>query len=161
MRLEDTPVGGMSLEQYWQIGGTWTVDDVPALRAALVMDHGGWVARPLSQIGSATAIHALVEDLSQGDDVTNQTGFALSKFGERALAELMPLLENDEKYRLAAEVIGEMKPLPIAYAATWTVLALDRSEPPAETYRCAARYRRVRPRSRAVQHRPPCTAHEQ
>jgi HEAT repeat protein len=109
--------------------GIWTVDDVPALRAALIMDHGGWVAKPLSQIGSATAIHALVEDLSQGDDVTNQTGFALSKLGERALAELMPLLENDEKYRLAAEVIAEMKPLPIAHAATWTALAIDRSEP--------------------------------
>jgi len=109
--------------------GIWTVDDVPALRAALIMDHGGWVAKPLSQIGSATAIHALVEDLSQGDDVTNQTGFALSKLGEIALAELMPLLENDEKYRLADEVIAEMKPLPIAHAATWTALALDRSEP--------------------------------
>jgi HEAT repeat protein len=109
--------------------GTWTVDDVPALRAALVMDHAGWVARPLSQIGSATAIHALVEDLSQGNDVANQTGFALSKLGARALAELMPLLQNDEKARLAAEVIAEMKPLPIAYAATWTALALDRSEP--------------------------------
>ncbi|MDW5266174.1 MULTISPECIES: HEAT repeat domain-containing protein [Acidobacteriaceae] len=109
--------------------GTWTVDDVPALRAALIMDHGGWVASPLGQIGSATAIHALVEDLSHGDDVTNQTGFALSKLGERALAELTLLLENDEKYRLAAEVIAEMEPLPIAHAATWTALALDRSEP--------------------------------
>jgi len=28
----------------------WTVDDVPALRTALSLDHGGWVARPLGQI---------------------------------------------------------------------------------------------------------------
>ena len=112
--------------------GTWTVDDVPTLQAALVMDHGGWVARPLGQIGSPASIHALVEDLSQADDVANQTGFALSKLGERALAELMPLLENDEKSRLAAEVIAEMKPLPIAYAATWTEVALDRREPLSE-----------------------------
>jgi len=119
VRLEATPVGAILAD--W---GTWTVDDVPALRAALIMDHGGWVASPLGQIGSATAIHALVEDLSHGDDVTNQTGFALSKLGERALAELTLLLENDEKYRLAAEVIAEMEPLPIAHAATWTALAL-------------------------------------
>lgn len=109
--------------------GFWTVDDVSALRAALVMDHGGWVARPLGQIGSPPAIHALVEDLSQANDVENQTGFALSKLGSTALPELMLLLESDEKARLAAEVIAEMTPLPIAYAANWTVLALDSREP--------------------------------
>jgi HEAT repeat protein len=114
---------------YW---GTWTVDDVPALRAALLKDHGGWVAKPLGQIGSPDAIHALVEDLSDANDIENQTGFALSKLGAKAIPELVPLLKNDEKSRLAAQVIAEMKPLPIAYAATWVVVSLDQRKPLAE-----------------------------
>lgn len=107
----------------------WTVDDVPALREALQMDHGGWIARPLGQIGSPDAIRALVEDLSEADDFQNQTGFALSKLGEKAAPYLIPLLEDDKKSWLAAGVIAEMKPLPIPYASTWARMALDTRRP--------------------------------
>jgi len=108
---------------------TWATDDVPALRAALRKDHGGWVARPLGQIGSPDAIRALVDDLSDANDVENQTGFALSKLGARAIPYLMPILENDQKSRLAAQVIAEMEPLPISYANSWVIVALDPQKP--------------------------------
>lgn len=109
--------------------GAWTVDDVPSLRAALRMDHGGWVARSLGQIGSPDAIRTLVEDLSDANDFENQTGFALSKLGARAIPYLMPLLENDKESWLAARVIGEMKPLPVSYAVAWAGKALDSTRP--------------------------------
>ncbi len=108
---------------------TWATDDVPALRAALHRDHGGWVARPLGQIGSPDAIRALVDDLSDVNDVENQTGFALSKLGARAIPFLMPILENDQKSLLAAQVIAEMEPLPISYVNAWVVVALDPQKP--------------------------------
>lgn len=82
--------------------GSWTPDDVPALRAALRMDHGGWLAKPLGQIGSPDAIVALAEDLSSASDIESQTGFTLSKLGAVAIPYLMPLLEDDDKSQLAA-----------------------------------------------------------
>lgn len=109
--------------------GTWTEEDVPALRAALRMDHGGWVARPLGQIGSPEAIRTLVEDLSSASDIENQTGFALSKLGPRAIPYLTPLFEDDEKSQLAAGVFAEMKPIPISFASTWTEVALNAQRP--------------------------------
>ena len=112
--------------------GTWTADDVPALRSALRMDHGGWVARPLGQIGSPDAIRALVEDLSAMDNIENQTGFALSQLGAKAIPALMPLLENDKQSPLASQVIAGMKPPPIEFATTWAALALDPQKPQAE-----------------------------
>src|ERR1039458_7916486 len=96
--------------------GGWKGEDVPALRAALRLDHGGWVARPLGQIGTPDAIRALVMDLSTASDIESQTGFALKKLGARAVPFLMPLLENQEKSVLAAQVIAEMDPLPISFA---------------------------------------------
>lgn len=109
--------------------GNWKSEDVPALRAALRMDHGGWVARPLGQIGTPDAIRALVEDLSTAADTESQTGFALKKLGSRAVPYLVPLLERQEKSLLAAQVIAEMNPLPISYASTWIPIALDANEP--------------------------------
>jgi HEAT repeat protein len=109
--------------------GDWKSEDVPALRAALRMDHGGWVARPLGQIGTPDAIRALVEDLSTAADIESQTGFALNKLGSRAVPYLVPLLESQEKSLLAAQVIAEMNPLPISYASTWIPIALDANEP--------------------------------
>jgi HEAT repeat protein len=109
--------------------GSWTGEDVPALRAALKLDHGGWVARPLGQIGTPDAIGALVEDLSTEADIENQTGFALKKLGARAVPFLVPLLKDHEKSLLAAQVIAEMDPLPISYAKTWVTAALDAQAP--------------------------------
>jgi HEAT repeat protein len=109
--------------------GSWSEADIPALRDALRMDHGGWVARPLGQIGTPDAIRALVEDLPTAADVENQTGFALEKIGARAIPLLMPLLKDKQKSLLAAQVIAEMDPLPISYASAWVATALDAKEP--------------------------------
>jgi HEAT repeat protein len=110
--------------------GSWTSEEVPALQAALGMDHGGWVAMPLGQIGTPDDIRALDEDLSTSADIESQTGFALKKLGARAVPYLMLLLESQEKSLLAAQVIAEMDPQPIiSYASTWVAIALDAHEP--------------------------------
>ena len=109
--------------------GSWSEADIPALRDALHMDQGGWVARPLGKIGTPDAIRALVEDLSTAGDIENQTGFALKKLGAKAIPFLMPLLRDQEKSLLAAQVIAEMDPLPISYASTWEAVAQDAQEP--------------------------------
>jgi hypothetical protein len=71
---------------------SWDPSDVPALRKALLMDPGGWVARPLGRIASPEAIEALVEDLPRGEG--NQTDFALSHLGASAIPYLFPLLRS-------------------------------------------------------------------
>jgi hypothetical protein len=96
------------------------------------MQNGGWVARPLGQIGTPDAIRALVEDLSTGADVESQTGFALEKLGAKAVPFLMPLLGDEEKSRLAARVIAEMDPLPVSFTSTWVSTALDSKKPSIE-----------------------------
>jgi HEAT repeat protein len=73
---------------------SWTPSDVPELRSALLKDPGGWLARPLGEIGTPEAIRALVEDLPKGSE--NQTDFALAKLGPKAIPFLMPLLEREK-----------------------------------------------------------------
>jgi HEAT repeat protein len=118
--------------------GSWNEGDIQALRDALRKDKGGWVARPLGQIGTPDAIRALVEDLSTAADIESQTGFALEKLGPKAIPFLIPLLKDQEKSLLAAQVIAEMDPLPTAYASTWVVTALD-AEVPLEARMAALR----------------------
>ncbi len=72
---------------------SWTPSDVPKLREALQKRHGGWVAKPLGEIGSPEAIQALVEDLRHGS--TKQTNNALAELGAKAAPFLAPLLEGD------------------------------------------------------------------
>ncbi len=44
----------------------------------------------------------------------------------------MPLLEDDKKSLLAAQVISEMDPLPVAYLSSWITTALDIQKPARE-----------------------------
>jgi hypothetical protein len=105
---------------------SWDPSDVPALRKALLMDPGGWVARPLGRIASPEAIEALVEDLPRGEG--NQTDFALSHLGASAIPYLFPLLRSDSSAASAARVISAMDPLPLLYASGWVSIALDPSK---------------------------------
>ncbi len=100
---------------------TWDASDVPALRKALRMDPGGWLARPLGRIATPEAIEALVEDLPRGEN--NQTDFALEQLGARAIPYLFPLLKNDKSAASASRVISAMNPFPVSYAAEWVAIA--------------------------------------
>jgi hypothetical protein len=102
---------------------SWYASDVPALREALRLHPGGWVARPLSRIATPEAIEALVEDLPRGQD--NQTDCALSNLGARAIPYLFPLLKSDSTAGSAARVISGMDPRPVSYATDWVAIALD------------------------------------
>jgi hypothetical protein len=64
-----------------------TDSDVPALREALRSRNGGWIANALGKIATDSAIQALIEDLPHG--AASQTGFALTKLGQRALTALL------------------------------------------------------------------------
>jgi hypothetical protein len=70
--------------QFW---GSWSPSDVAAIRAALQLQHGGWIARSLVAIKTPEAIQALVEDLAFAGAAT-QTGFALTQIGPDALPYL-------------------------------------------------------------------------
>jgi len=105
----------------------WNPSDVPELRAALRKDHGGWVARPLAEIATPGAIEALVEDLPEGS--ANQTDFALSHLGPKALPFLFPLLAEERTGESAARVIGQMTGIVETYAPRWIAMASDAKEP--------------------------------
>lgn len=107
--------------------GAWTPSDVPALRSALLKDPGGWLARPLGEIGTPEAIRALVEDLPKGSD--NQTDFALAKLGPKAVPFLMPLLEGEKTANSAQRVISEMDDSALPFASRWAQCATDPSQP--------------------------------
>jgi hypothetical protein len=106
---------------------TWSPSDVPELRAALRLDPGGWMARPLRTIGTPAAIEALVEDLPKGSE--NQTDFALEKLGARAIPALMPLLENDETVPSAIRVIKLMGDSVAPLQSSWSQIANNAGEP--------------------------------
>ena len=100
---------------------TWGASDVPALRKALRMNPGGWLARPLGRIATPEAIEALVEDLPYGE--YNQTDFALKHLGVRAIPYLSPLLNNDKTAASASRVISAMNPIPVSFASEWVAIA--------------------------------------
>lgn len=106
---------------------SWTPSDVPELREALRKDPGGWVARPLGEIGTPDAIQALVDDLPNGSE--SQTGFALSDLGARAIPYLLPVLKSDENAESAAHVIRDMGATAIPFANRWAALAADPQKP--------------------------------
>lgn len=107
--------------------GAWTPSDVPALRSALLKDPGGWLARPLGEIGTPEAIVALVEDLPKGSN--NQTDFTLAKLGPKAVPFLMPLLEGEKTAKSAQRVISEMDDSALPFASRWAQCATDPSQP--------------------------------
>lgn len=106
---------------------TWTPSDVPALRSALQKEPGGWMARPLKQIGTPAAIQALVEDLPKESD--SQTDFALVSLGAKAIPFLMPLLEAEKTSQAASMVIEKMGDAAIPFAQAWSEQAGDSAEP--------------------------------
>ncbi|MGA9043098.1 MAG: HEAT repeat domain-containing protein [Terriglobales bacterium] len=107
--------------------GSWRPSDVPELRAALRKDPGGWTARPLGEIGTPDAIEALVEDLPNGSE--NQTDFALSHLGSKAIPYLFPLLEDDQDTESASRVISEMGAAAVPFASSWVALATEPGKP--------------------------------
>ena len=102
---------------------SWSASDVPLLREALRKDPGGWIARPLGEIATPEAIQALVEDLPKGSE--NQTDFALSELGSKAIPYLFPVLERDKDAPSAERVIREMKATAAPFASQWATLAAD------------------------------------
>ena len=106
---------------------SWSPSDVPKLREALRKQPGGWVARPLGQIGTPEAIQALIEDLPKGSE--GQTGFVLSHLGPRVIPLLFPLLENPEQAQAATSVIREIGKPALRFADEWVALASDVQKP--------------------------------
>jgi HEAT repeat protein len=110
---------------YW---GGWSPSDVPALRAALRLQHGGWIARPLGEIRTAEAIEALVEDLAVAGAV-NQTGWALAMTGHEALPYLLPILADEHRANEAAIIIHQMGKEALVVAPNWVLMAAKADNP--------------------------------
>jgi len=106
---------------------SWVPSDVPKLREALRKQSGGWVARPLGEIGTPDAIRALVQDLPKGSE--NQTDFALAGLGAKAIPYLFPVLESDKNAPSAARIIREMDAAALPFASRWAALAADKQQP--------------------------------
>ena len=106
---------------------TWSSSDVPALRAGLALDNGGWLAGPLRKIGNHAAIEALVEDLPKGSE--NQTDFALKDLGAKAIPFLMPLLEDENTAKPAVRLISLMGVTAVPFQKQWSEIADDPDEP--------------------------------
>ena len=105
--------------RYW---GDWRPSDVPALSISLRLEHGGWTAWPLVEIGTRDAIQALVDDLVVIGP-SSQTGGALKKLGARALPYLVPLLEDERHALQVNTVIHGMGAKALDEAANWFALA--------------------------------------
>jgi HEAT repeat protein len=102
--------------------------DVPVLIAALHKEPGGWIARPLGQIGTREAIEALAEDVRL-HGAQNQSGGALSQIGDRVFPYLLPLLSDDRQWRDAAWIMRDMKTKAADGLDTWLAIALDPARP--------------------------------
>lgn len=107
---------------------SWSPSDVPAIRAALRLERGGWMARPLAQIKTPEAIEALVEDLAVAG-ATNQTGWALRKIGAAVLPYLLPLLADEKSAFSAAAVVGQIGKDALVIAPDWTAIAASADTP--------------------------------
>lgn len=111
---------------------SWNPADVPALRDALRKQPGGWVAKPLGEIGTPEAIKALAEDLSIASDSENQTGVALEALGGKAIPYLFPLLETERSSYPATAVLKNMGAAALPFLSQWKTLAMDVRAPDPE-----------------------------
>ena len=110
---------------YWQ---SYDPADVPLLIEALHKNPGGWVARPLGRIGTQGAIDALAEDVRL-HGAASQSGFALAQLGDRVFPYLLPLLSDDKRWRVAAEIMRDMKSKAADGLNAWLAIALDPTKP--------------------------------
>jgi HEAT repeat protein len=110
---------------YW---GGWSPSDVPALRAALRLRHGGWIARPLAEIRTPEAIEALVEDLAVVGSA-NQTGWALARTGHEALPYLLPIFADEQRANDVASVIHQMGKEALVVAPDWVSMVANPDNP--------------------------------
>ncbi len=109
---------------YW---GGWTDADISQLKEALRLNHGGWIAHILGDIGSPAAIEVLVEDLKHG--AASQTGGALEQLGVKVLPHLLPLLgAEDETWREAAAVVTGIGAPAAVIAPEWATIATNDKE---------------------------------
>lgn len=111
---------------------TWSDQDVPALSAALALDHGGWIARSLAVLGDDRAIDALIADLPDAG-TESQTGWALIQLAPKSLTKLLPLLEldtQDPRGSAALGVITNSKDRARPLVPVWTGIAADKAQPP-------------------------------
>jgi hypothetical protein len=117
----------------------WSDADVPALREALRLSPGGWIARPLGTIATPAAMEALIEDLRR-QGAEGQSGSVLTEMGQRALPYLQPLLEEGARSENASlllpdrsgaqgsafEVVAAIaRETQLPMARDWAALALD------------------------------------
>jgi HEAT repeat protein len=111
--------------RYW---GGWSPSDVPALRAALQLRHGGSIAWPLGETETPEAIQALVDDLVVIGP-SSQTGGALERLGAPVLPYLLPLLEDERKVYYASVVIRGIGVEALESAEPWLALAESSAYP--------------------------------
>jgi hypothetical protein len=109
--------------------GGWSPTDVPAIRAALQAQRGGWMARPLAEIKTPEAIQALVEDLALLGNAANQTGWALVNIGPKVLPYLLPILADDQQSHAAASIVNRMGREALVAAPDWISLAASMDNP--------------------------------
>jgi HEAT repeat protein len=110
---------------HWQ---SFEPADVPALIAALHKEPGGWIARPLGQIGTLEALNALAED-ARLHGAESQSGYALSHIGDRVFPYLLPLLSDDKQWHEAASILRDMKSNAANGLDAWLAIALDTAKP--------------------------------
>jgi HEAT repeat protein len=100
----------------------WSPSDVPAIRAALKLSPGGWMARPLAEIKTPEAIEALLEDLPTADS-GYETVASLAKIGPPVMPHLLPLLADDQRAHRAAMVVRQMGRDALVAGSDWLSLA--------------------------------------
>lgn len=101
---------------------SWSPSDVPAIRAALKLSPGGWMARPLAEIKTPEAIEALIEELPTADS-GYETVAALAKIGPPVMPHLLPLLADDQRAHRAAMVVRQMGRDALVAGSDWLSLA--------------------------------------
>lgn len=116
----------------------WDESDVPKLNRALELDPGGSIAHALAEIGTPSAIEALMKDFSK-NGIHTQTSYALKELGLKVLDHILPVLgqeygdENNGNFRgdyfSAESLIIYFGEAALPYAEKWTAIALDDSKP--------------------------------